>query len=160
MTSHRARRLVTGLALTLALTPGLTLATGAPVAAAATACTGRHIDSESIRDTAGKVYGTLDLYYDSSTRRNCAKAINGTGHRHTMIVQITPCRRGTGATTYSCLATELFVQGKNMDEGNYISYAGPVNTIGPSAGLCIEASAAIYVGLPIEPYAIIPGHCS
>jgi hypothetical protein len=145
-----------GLASALLLTPLLSLA--APSAAsAATSCSGSLIDSAPIR-AGGHTYGTLDVYYNSSTGKNCAKATNATGVRRSMSVWVFRCKDGTGTTVANCKDLDGPVQGVNYDSGDYISYAGPVNTKGSSAGLCIRAGASMSLASS-DATAAIGGHC-
>jgi hypothetical protein len=145
-----AAALMTGAALTVAAGP----------AQAATSCSGSWVDSAPIKDQTGSaVWGTLSVYYNSSTGRNCAKATNTTGAVRNEFVWISRCKKGTGAHWYDCTISDNFVQGKNYDRGNYSSYAGPVNTLGSADGVCIEAYAEIAVGSKIGS-ADIGGHCS
>jgi hypothetical protein len=147
-----------------ALVAGLTLATSAAVlsatvpASAATSCTGTLVDSAPTTDVdSGARYGTLYLYYDSATGRNCAKATNTTGGAHEMMVWITRCDAGTGDHTM-CSPSDGIEQGRNYDHGTYSQYAGPVNTLGSASGRCVEAYTWIQVGSKLGEVDIT-GHC-
>jgi hypothetical protein len=142
------------------LAAGAIMLLGASPAAAATSCAGSLIDSQPMTDLAGSgaTYGTLYVYYDSSTGKNCAKATNSTGVSHDMIVWISRCAPGTGSSWYNCNTSDPFVQGGNYDRGYYHAYAGPVNTPGSAAGRCIEAYSQITVGTKTGT-ADIGGHC-
>lgn len=153
-------RRLAGVAATTALVgAGVFLAGSAP-AQASTLCSGTEVDHAAMTDIAGsgKVGGTLYVFYNSSTGRNCAYATNGTGVRHSMFVWISRCASGTGQEWYNCQDSDSFIQGEDYDAGNYISYAGPVNTLGSASGVCIEAYGEIdYNGITAT--ADIGGHC-
>ncbi|MBR7825054.1 hypothetical protein KDK95_01960 [Actinospica sp. MGRD01-02] len=139
---------------------GLFFAGSAP-AQASSLCSGVEVDHASLVDVEGTdvARGTLYLYYDSSTGKNCAYATNNTGVRHEMDVYITRCAAGTGQTVSTCQDSDPLVTGTaNDDYGNYISYAGPVNTLGSAAGVCIKAFGGIDTGTEYAS-AFIGGHC-
>jgi hypothetical protein len=145
-----------GLALAVLLAAMAAFVAPSP-ASAATSCSGSLIDSAPIK-AGTKTYGTLSVYYNSSTRKNCAKATNATGARQWMSVWVFRCESGTGSTVKNCSPLDSPTQGINYDSGDYVSYAGPVNTKGVSAGLCIYAGASMEVG-SAYPAASIGGHC-
>jgi len=79
----------------------------------------------------GAVYartGTLGVYYNSSTGKNCAQATCSSGWCFTMYrtVAIKP----HGKSTWD-----------SIDSGNYTSYAGGVTTTYSAAGKCIDVYA-------------------
>jgi hypothetical protein len=121
-------------------------------ASAATSCSGTQIDSAPLK-AGSKRAGTLYLYYNSTTKKNCAKATNTTPSRKTMGVEITRCYDGADPCSAMDERTST-----TYDEGDYIDYAGPVNTPHSSAGLCIYTGAWLYDGSDFYS-ASIRGHC-
>jgi hypothetical protein len=143
-------RIRAGLAAALLLAPLLALAVPS-AASAAVNCSGSLIDTATLK-VGGNVKGTLYVYYNSSTRKNCAKATNTSGATREMSLWLARCRPGTGDSTV-CDPID-----QSSDYGNYHSYAGPIDTKGPSAGLCIEAGVWMRVGSDY-PHAYVTGHC-
>ncbi|HET9170951.1 MAG TPA: hypothetical protein VFN97_16055 [Actinospica sp.] len=163
MSSSRTSRTVSrvaGLAVTTALAAAGVFVAGSAPAQASSVCSGTQVDSASMTDIhgSGAVGGTLYLYYNSSTGRNCAYATNATGARHSMIVWVSRCAPGTGQEWYNCQDSDSLTQGSDYDAGNYISYAGPVNTLGSAAKVCVEAYGEIDYGNVIAT-ADLGGHC-
>ena len=158
-TSGAIRRTAAMAVTTTLLGAGAFFAGSAP-AQAASVCSGTEVDHASMTDIygTGAVGGTLYLYYNSSNGTNCAYATNATGVRHSMIVWISRCAAGTGKEWYTCTDSDALTQGKDYDAGNYISYAGPANTLGSAAGVCVEAYGEIDYGNVIAT-ADIGGHC-
>jgi hypothetical protein len=158
-TSGAIRRTAVMAATTALVGAGVLLAGSAP-AQAASVCSGTEVDHASMIDIrgTGAVGGTLYLYYNSSNGTNCAYATNATGVRHSMIVWVSRCAAGTGQQWYNCTDSDALIQGKDYDAGNYISYAGPANTLGSAAGVCVEAYGEIDYGNVIAT-ADLGGHC-
>lgn len=155
------RRTAAMTATTAIVGAGLFVFTGSAPAQASSLCSGVEVDHASLVDVEGTdvARGTLYLYYDASTGKNCAYATNNTGVRHDMDVYITRCAAGTGQTVSSCQDSDPLVPGTaNDDYGNYISYAGPVNTLGSASGVCIKAFGGIDTGTEYAS-AFIGGHC-
>lgn len=153
----KVRRFAAAAVVTAVAGAGMIVAADAPAQAAAL-CSGTEIDHATLTDAYnGAAEGTLYVYYNSSTGHNCAYATNGTGVRHTTFVWIERCKSGTGKD-YDCDYLDTLTQGKNYDLGSYISYAGPVNTLGSASGLCIEAYGEIDYGNSFAT-ADIEGHC-
>jgi len=154
-------RLRAGFTAGLLLTSLFTLAAQSPASAEPTGnCDGQLIDTADIR-AGGRSFGTLRLYYNSSTRKNCAKASKASrlvGTRHYMSVWIIRCKDGTGETISTCDQIDQPTDGLNIDSGEFTSYAGPVHNKGLSAGLCIDAGVTMEVGSAF-PRASIGGHC-
>ncbi|GAA2564177.1 hypothetical protein GCM10010435_40530 [Winogradskya consettensis] len=150
----------TGLSAALLLTPLLSLAALAPAPASAAvtgSCSGTEIDTAAMK-SGSHTYGTLHLYYNSSTGKNCAKATNVTGAARDMSVWVLRCFGTSGPVASRCNSQDGPVQNVNYDSGHYSSYAGPVNTKGSAAGTCINAGSTIEVG-SITATAQIYGHC-
>jgi hypothetical protein len=146
----------TGLVLaTLLAALGAFVAPSAASAVPTGTCAGTVIDSAPMKSgITNRTFGTLRLYYDSSSGKNCARATNGLGETHLMSVFIFRCKSGTGSTYKTCKPLDAVV----LDEGHYSSYAGPVYTRGSAAGLCVYAGADMLDG---DDYARadIGGHC-
>jgi hypothetical protein len=151
---------VAAMALVAAAVGAGTFVAGDAPAQAASSCSGSVVDHAPMVDIhgSGSVGGTLYLYYNSATGTNCALATNGTGVRHSMIVWISRCAAGTGQQWYNCQDSDQLIQGEDYDAGNYVSYAGPVNTLGNSSSVCIEAYGEIDYGSVVAT-ADIGGHC-
>ncbi|MBR7825050.1 hypothetical protein KDK95_01940 [Actinospica sp. MGRD01-02] len=158
--TSRAMHRVAGLAVTTALAATGVFIAGSAPAQASSVCSGTQVDSASMTDIngSGAVGGTLYLYYNSSTGRNCAYATNATGARHSMTVWVSRCAPGTGQEWYNCQGSDSLIQGEDYDAGNYISYAGPANTLGSAAGVCVEAYGEIDYGNVVAT-ANLGGHC-
>lgn len=140
------------------VTLGLTGAVQASASVTATACSGSLIESRNLVYGTTKI-GELDVYYNSSTGRNCAKMNHAGptwGHALPTYVYISVC--------YETVAGGKCTQipgSQDDDYGTYAYYAGPVDTQTSSRGRCIAATGYItYAGynrwVPISPY---PGHC-
>ncbi|MFI5932005.1 hypothetical protein [Actinoplanes sp. NPDC051494] len=148
-----------GLAVVLLLTSLLTFAAAPSPASADVSgnCSGSLIDTMAIKSRNG-TYGTLRVYYDSSTKKNCAKATNNTGAAHQMSVFVFRCKVGSSGTQATCDSPDKATENKNVDTGVFSSYAGPVYTLGSSAGRCIYAGAEMEVGTDYA-RADLWGHC-
>ncbi|MFI5932004.1 hypothetical protein [Actinoplanes sp. NPDC051494] len=141
----------------LLLSPLFVLTGPSPASAATGSCDGTLIDSAPIK-AGGSTYGTLYVYYNSSTGKNCAKATNTTGARRSMTLWLFRCAAGTGSTYASCDPIDTPDQDVNFDADDYISYAGPIHNKGTSAGRCIYTGVDMVVGNTV-PKARIGGHC-
>lgn len=102
-------------------------------------CSGSQIDSYTVKTSGGTQYGTIFLYYDSSTGKNCAASVRtsagGYGTSAWMNVNLYKCAEttpGNGCTTTSV---------QDHDAGNYAYYAGPVEV--SAAGHCISVDSTI-----------------
>ncbi|GAA2564176.1 hypothetical protein GCM10010435_40520 [Winogradskya consettensis] len=146
------------LAALLLLTSLLAFAAPSPANADVSgSCSGTQIDSKAIKG-GSHTYGTLYVYYDSSTGKNCAKATNTTGTAHQLAVWVFRCKAGSSGTQATCDFTDTPTENKNLDSGVFSSYAGPVHTLGSAAGRCIYAGAQM-VTSGGEARADIWGHC-
>jgi hypothetical protein len=143
------KRILTLLGLTLATLLGTF--TLAPAASAGDyGCAGSQIDSYPVR-TDTRSYGTIYLYYDAGTKKNCAVTVSDFGYGTTkpMMVRITKCTERV--YTGSCTAN-----GTAQDSGDYQYWAGPRSVSAP--GHCIRVSGAIrFLGKLAQGGAI--GHC-
>lgn len=112
-------------------------ATAAP--AGAYGCAGNQVDTYSVKTTGGTVYGTIHLYYDSSTGLNCAVSVansaGGYGTKTEKTIDLFLCDPGTKAGQI-CPVYET-----SSDGGNYAYYAGPVTM--HAAGQCIALDSNI-----------------
>ncbi|SRR5579884_384239 len=101
---------------------------------AASPCSGSLISTNSITSNRAEI-GELDVYYDSSTGKNCAITQSGNqswGVRKSMTVFLSICQQaGPG---WGCNPSVF-------DSGNYSYYAGPVSL--SARGQCIEATGSI-----------------
>jgi hypothetical protein len=126
------KRILTLLGLTLATLLGTF--TLAPAASAGDyGCAGSQIDSYPVR-TDTRLYGTIFLYYDASTQKNCAVTVTRMGYGH-MLVRLTRCdqRIYTGSCT---------PDGTVQDSGEYQHWAGPRSISAP--GRCIKVYGEIF----------------
>ncbi|MFC8518874.1 hypothetical protein [Streptomyces sp. NPDC057257] len=111
----------------------------APAASAgAYGCAGSQVDSYPMYGEPGVSYGTIYLYYDTSTGKNCAvmvsTAAGGYGVKKSMQLYLRVCSQTTD--TGACTET-----GGAGDNGNYAYYAGPVSV--KAAGHCIRVVGVI-----------------
>jgi hypothetical protein len=159
-----ARVLIVAVGMVLGLAVAMQASAAAPPsdiagpAALATACSGTLIESRNLMYGTTKI-GELDVYYNSSTSRNCARMNHAgpTGGKYSnTYVFIAVCYENVGGG--NCTS----VPGSGDDDfGSYAYYAGPVTTQASSRGRCIVATGYItYAGynrwVQISPY---PGHC-
>lgn len=123
-------------AAALAVTGVVPVAT-APHAAAATGCSGKLIESRSLK--VGKtIVGSMAIYYNAATGVNCAKTNHGGvtwNKKAYTLIEIYSCRNRT--------------PGRNCDmdkhainSGNFKQYAGPVSV--NAKGRCIAVHANIW----------------
>jgi hypothetical protein len=143
LNGNRARILAAGALIGLALVAGLSLAGSAPAGAATGNCAGSLIESRNL-NVGGKKVGELDVYYDRSTGKNCARmnhAGETWGKRLTTRVWIGICSE-TEPNDEVCHydpATDA------VDQGAYRYYAGPATTKVSAAGRCIAASGYLWI---------------
>ncbi|MFG2882992.1 hypothetical protein ACGFYV_11935 [Streptomyces sp. NPDC048297] len=129
-------------ALGILATTAAVIASGVILAPAASAgtygCAGSEIDTYPVKTNGGTQYGTIHLFYDSSTGRNCAVNVatsaGGYGTSERTMVYLAEC---SGTTLSSC--TSSFIT-SDIDSGYFAYYAGPVSI--PAAGHCILVSGA------------------
>ncbi|WP_184759182.1 hypothetical protein [Streptosporangium album] len=117
---------------TISLVMVALVAPGASPAQAAD-CSGSLIEHIPI-----KTYGHLDVYYDSATKRNCAKTVSSSstwGASKFMAVYLIVCEETSPAS--SCKQRAM-----DYDDGQYKYYAGPRSL--PAGGRCIFAIGKIY----------------
>jgi hypothetical protein len=139
-----ARMLLAGLlAGSIALFAVMTIGGPAPAGAAAGNCPGSLIESRNL-NVGGKKVGELDVYYDSSTGRNCARmnhAGSTWGKKLKTRAWIGICSERTpgNKTCHYDPATD------DVDVGSYSYYAGPVTTKTSAAGRCIAASGYLWI---------------
>jgi hypothetical protein len=112
------------------------LAIGATPAEAAS-CGGRLIDSIAVKK-GSRTYGTLKLYYSSSTGKNCARLdrVVNYGTKKGMILSLYAC--GKGWSVSKC-HRDFYKVGQ--DSGQFGQYAGPVSV--PGKGRCIQVQAGV-----------------
>ena len=149
----RRRMLVAPLAALMLVGSALALATAAPASAATGPCSGVLVSRTDVT-LDGRSYGTLDVYYDSAKKKNCARTVNGTGVETHMSVFISVCWG-----SLPCSRDDLDnPNSTNFDSGDYTYYAGPVYTRTESDGRCIHAFGVIDVGSR-SASAVKNGHC-
>jgi hypothetical protein len=145
-----------GIFLVAILTIVGTLVLITPGAASAAAhCSGALIDSKPLTLPGRWSPGTMYLYNNSSTGKNCAWASNETGVSHQMSIVLYRC---SNHSTTTCNGFED-INSTNTDSGRYTSYVGPVNTLGSAAGMCIFAQAVLGLDNGADYTATIRGHC-
>jgi hypothetical protein len=115
---------------------------GTPSTAQAAGCSGALIEHRPIRgDRTGNLFGYLDVYYNSSTGRNCARTVSSArtwGVAKPMYVGLYKCsqtRRG------GCTVVAKAEDKANFTYGSYAYYAGPRSLY--AAGHCIAARGDI-----------------
>jgi hypothetical protein len=158
--SMPVRMLLAGvLAASIALLAVLTIDGPAPAGAATGNCPGTLIESRNL-NVGGKKIGELDVYYDRSTGKNCAR-MNHAGstwnkpHRTRAWIGICSETRPGGGVCHYDRSTDA------VDDDTYRFYAGPVTTKVSAAGKCIAASGYLWIGgkrhdVYTTPW---PGHC-
>lgn len=118
---------------------------------AASPCSGSLISTKGITSN-GTAIGELDVYYDSSTGKNCAITQAGGpswGIKKEMTVSLAICHK-TGPS-WNC------DPGVNVDPGNYYYYAGPVSL--GARGQCIMAEGGIFWNGVLNATSTGPGFC-
>lgn len=123
---------VRSFAVTMSMVLAALVAPGATAAQAAS-CSGSLIEHIPISS-----YGHLDVYYNSSTRYNCARTVSSSstwGVTKFMSVILVVCENTSPAD--SCKQRAM-----DYDEGQYKYYAGPRSLA--AGGRCILALGKIY----------------
>ncbi|MFD5661369.1 hypothetical protein [Streptomyces hirsutus] len=109
-----------------------TVALAPAASAGAYGCAGSQINSYSLYGDTTVSYGTIYLYYDSSTGKNCAAmastSAGGYGVKKPMTLHLRVCSQRSD--TGGCTVTDGAI-----DSGSYAYYAGPVSV--KAAGHCI-----------------------
>jgi hypothetical protein len=135
------RRIVTRAVLVtaLALAPLAAASAESVSAAAATNCKGKLIDHD-VAHASGVAVLELDVYWDSATGKNCAKAVHlGPAYNKEAV---------TGVLLWECAQTTPNVSTcsphleEASDTGTFRFFAGPVSVHG--RGHCIDAAGAIF----------------
>lgn len=136
----RLRNMLLALVGILAAFMPLLVAGPSPVEAAG--CSGSLIEHRAIRgDKTGHLFGYLDVYYNSSTGRNCAKAVSSSrtwGVRKPMYVGLYKCKQTSAGR---CSVVAKAEDAPNFTYGYYRYYAGPVSLY--ARGHCIAARGDI-----------------
>ncbi|MFE0457851.1 hypothetical protein ACFW1A_01155 [Kitasatospora sp. NPDC058965] len=132
------RRALTAFAAFALATAGVVVA--APTASAGGyGCTGNLVGSFSDKHN-GTVWGTLYVYYDSSTGDNCAVNVaNSAGYYGTSTIKnvvISECSQTSPGPVCDEIGTP------QEDNKNYYDYAGPVRVHAP--GHCIYAAGDLF----------------
>jgi hypothetical protein len=155
----RVRLLIAGALSGLAVIAALGLDRSTTADAATGSCRGSLIESRNL-NVGGKKVGELDVYYDGSTGKNCAR-MNHAGStwgkklRTRAWIGICSERTPGNKTCHYDPATD------DVDLGDYSYYAGPVTTKVSAAGRCIAASGYLWIGGTRYAVATNPwvGHC-
>lgn len=122
---------ITGLAIVAA--PSASATTTTASSAAAYGCSGTEIDSYAVKTSGGTTFGTIHLYYDSSTGRNCAVNVaNAAGGYGTYTIKNVYLGVYGGTTVYDPAFGSTT---------KYANYAGPVSVSAP--GKCILVGGVI-----------------
>jgi hypothetical protein len=140
----RARLLIAGALMGLAVIAAFALDRSPTADAASGSCPGSLIESRNL-NVGGKKVGELDVYYDGATGRNCARmnhAGSTWGKKLKTRAWIGICSEKTpgNKTCHYDPATD------DVDLGSYSYYAGPVTTKTSAAGRCIAASGYLWIG--------------
>lgn len=108
----------------------------AAAAASESSCPGNLIQSVPVT-SGSSTFGSLDIYFDSSTGNNCAMTVatgSVSGHASFIEVCLTRCKETTQGP--DCTTDEVV-----CDPGPYHFFAGPVSVHAP--GQCISADGEI-----------------
>lgn len=137
-TSRLATMRVAAIGVSAALAAAGVTLIGVPHADAATGgCSGSLIESRTLK--VGKTtVGSMALYYNASTGRNCARTNHGgvTWDKKTYtLIEIYTCKNHTPGRNCD-------LDKHASDHGNYSRYAGPVSVYG--RGKCIAVHANIW----------------
>jgi hypothetical protein len=142
---RRVKRLLAAGGLVALAALALLAAGGSSPAGAATGnCAGSLIESRNLV-VGGKKVGELDVYYNRSTGKNCARmnhAGSTWGKKLKTRVWIGICseREPTNGTCHYDPNTDA------VDLGMYRYYAGPATTKVSARGRCIAASGYLWIG--------------
>jgi hypothetical protein len=140
---NRARLLIAAALAGLALVASLSLTGPAPAGAATGPCPGVLIESRDL-NVGGKKVGELDVYYDRSTGKNCARmnhAGSTWGKPLLTRVWIGICSETEPNDDVCHYDTNTDA----VDKGTYKYYAGPAITKVSAAGRCIAASGYLWI---------------
>ncbi|MFF3670835.1 hypothetical protein [Microtetraspora malaysiensis] len=104
----------------------------------AASCGGSLIDSIAVKNSSGTTYGTVKLYYSSSSGTNCARLdrVVNPGTKKGMILSLYAC--GSGWSVSKC-HQDFYAIGQ--DSGQFGQYAGPVTVNGK--GRCVQVEASV-----------------
>lgn len=107
-------------------------------------CSGTQIDTYAVKTPSGTTWGTVHLYYNSSTGKNCAvNVLNAAGGEGTLNQEVSvylyKCPAGTKAGD-ACNVTD----DDDADSGVYAYYAGP--TTMSAVDRCVRVEAYIVKG--------------
>jgi hypothetical protein len=105
-------------------------------AADAASCSGSLIGNIAVK-SGSTTYGTLKLYYNSSSGNNCARLdrVVNYGTQKGMILDLYAC--GSGWSASKCHQDFYDV---GQDSGQYGQYAGPVTVYGKGRCILVDAS--------------------
>lgn len=124
--TRRARMVLLTVAAVLAAF--MPLLGGAPGTAQAAGCSGTLIEHRAIRgDKTGTLFGYLDVYYDASTGRNCARTVSSSrtwGAAKRMFVGLYKCEQTSPGR---CSVVARAEDQPGYTYGWYRYYAGPVS---------------------------------
>ncbi|MGZ9928310.1 hypothetical protein ACXNSR_00270 [Streptomyces sp. NC-S4] len=127
---------------TLAVAAGLlVLSPTAPAQAAAmvsgsSVCSGSLVDYQQMG-----TYHKVEVYWNSSTQKNCAVLLSSYGTKHSMHVSIQRCKE-TNPSTYC--TPDLAAGAYAENAGNFGEYAGPVTVY--TGNKCIRVFAYATIG--------------
>ena len=158
-TGNRARLLIAAALTGMAVIAALALTGSPPAGAASGQCAGSLIESRNL-NVGGKKVGELNVYYNRSTGKNCARmnhAGSTWGKKLMTRVWIGICSEKTPGDKTCHYAPDADA----VDKGRYRCYAGPVTTKASAAGRCIAASGYLWIGGKRHAVGTKPwvGHC-
>ncbi|MEU7898567.1 hypothetical protein AB0B45_37610 [Nonomuraea sp. NPDC049152] len=106
--------------------------------AQAASCSGSQIDSIAVK-RGGSTYGTLKLYYNSSTGKNCARLdrVVNYGTKAGMILSLYAC--GKGWSQSKCFRDHYDI---GQDSGQFGEYAGPVTVNGKGRCILVQGNVS------------------
>jgi len=132
------RRISKVLAVLAALVAAMILVPASPAAAGDSGACPGNLVLHKLLTYSGNTIGELDIYWDASTQKNCAKMNHGGptwGVARETWAYIAKCQATTPTGT-------CYVMNDDYDQGSYSYYAGPVKV---TAGThCIQANGWIY----------------
>jgi hypothetical protein len=153
------RLLFAGGLTTLAVLAILSIGGASPVGAASGNCAGSLVESRNL-NVAGEKVGELDVYYDSSTGKNCAR-MNHAGSTWGKPLMTRVWIGICSETTPGNKTCHYDPNTDAVDKDVYSYYAGPATTKTSARGRCIAASGYLWIdgtryAVGTDPWV---GHC-
>jgi hypothetical protein len=144
LNGNRARLLIAAALTGLALIAAISVGASAPADAASGSCAGSLVESRNL-NVGGKKVGELNVYYDRSTGKNCAR-MNHAGDTWGKALMTRVWIGICSETKPSNGVCRYDTNTDAVDKGKYRYYAGPATTKVSAAGKCIAASGYLWIG--------------